>query len=118
MPIFKMEKLCNDCGRTFIITKADRAYFYKIRQPLPCRCKNCRNINRPQLWYVNKETGDLESVTVINDAGSITFLYRGKERTIDISAVGSRLYRSPGEAWKNYTQQISSQSSPPQMGNP
>ena len=50
----------------------------------------------------------MESVTVINDdSGSITFLFRGKERTIDISAVGSRLYRSPGEAWRNYIQQIS-----------
>ena len=98
-----MDRICNDCGKPFIITKADRAYCFKNRQPVPCRCKQCswRHKDAPQLWYVNKGTGELESVTVLHgDGENVVFLYRGKERCVGADVIGTRLFNSPGEARK------------------
>ena len=96
-----MDRICNDCGRPFIITKADRAYYFKNRQSILCRCKTCqwKHKDAPLLWYVNKDSGEVESVTVLHgDSESVYFLYRGRERSVNTEAIGSRLFRSYGEA--------------------
>ena len=98
-----MDRICNDCGKPYIITKAERAYYFKNRQPLPCRCKACQcaHRNAPLLWYVNKDSGELESVTLLHDDGvNIVFLYHGKQRQMDARVIGTRLFRFPGEARK------------------
>lgn len=99
-----MDWICNDCGKPFIITKSDRAYYYKNRKPIPCRCKACQRLhyNSPVLWYLNKDTGDLESVTLLRDDGTnIVILFHGEQRQMDSGIIGTRLYRTMKEALKS-----------------
>ena len=98
-----MDRICNDCGRPFIITKSDRAYCFKNRQPLPCRCRQChwRHKDAPQLWFVNRNSGELESVTVLHSDGeNLCILFHGLERKLNSDVIGSRLFRTPAEARK------------------
>ena len=99
-----MDRICNDCGKPFIISKGERAYFFKNRKPIPCRCKACQRLhyNSPMLWYLNKDTGDLESVTLLRDDGTnIVILFHGEQRQMDSGVIGYRLYRTMGGALKN-----------------
>ena len=58
--------------------------------------------NSPVLWYLNRDTGDLESVTLLHDDGTnILILFHGEQRRMDAGIIGTRLYRSLGEALKS-----------------
>ena len=94
-----MNRICNDCGSPFTISERDRRFYEQRKILLPCRCVRCRLIDRPQLWYVNRETLAVESVSVLEDAEKIKILYRGKAYTLDPSVLGTRLYRTQNEAW-------------------
>jgi len=53
------------------------------------------------LWYLNKDTGDLESVTLLRDDGTnIVILFHGEQRQMDSGIIGTRLYRTMKEALK------------------
>ena len=102
--MIQLDRICNDCGKPFIILKGERAYYFKNHMPIPCRCKACRKMhyNSPLLWYVNKGTGELESVTVLQDDGlNIMILFHGESRQMDTDVIGTRLFRSIGEALKS-----------------
>ena len=94
-----MDRICNDCGSPFIIDKANRAFYAKKKLPLPCRCFRCRKINRPQLWYVNKETLEVGSVSVLRNAERITILFHNKTCTFSRDVLGTRLFQTYNEAW-------------------
>ena len=94
-----MERTCNDCGSSFLISEASRRFHDKKRIPLPCRCPRCRRISRPQLWYVNGETLDVESVSVLQNAGTLRILYHNKAYVIDRDVLGKRLFLKYIEAW-------------------
>ena len=99
-----MDRICNDCGKSFIISKGERAYYFKNRKPLPCRCKACQKLryDSPVLWYLNKDTGELETVTLVHDDGvNIVILFHGLHRQMDSGVIGTRLYRTMGEALKS-----------------
>ena len=73
-----MDRICNDCGSPFIIDEVNRSFYEKRKIPLPCRCLPCRKIRRPQLWYVNRETLEIESVSWLRTSGKIRILYHGR----------------------------------------
>ena len=98
-----MDRICNDCGKPYILTKSERSYYFKKHLPVPCQCRACLKAhwNSPQLWYINNKTDELESVTVLhNDGENIVILYRGKQHQMDVNVVGKRLFQSINEARK------------------
>ncbi len=54
-----------------------------------------------QLWYRNKHTGMIESVSVTSVADNkFEIDYHGKQHELDLQAIGTRLYISPNELSK------------------
>ena len=94
-----MDRICNDCGSPFIIDNVNRSFYEKRKIPFPCRCLRCRKIRRPQLWYVNGETLEVESVSWLRDSGKIRILYHGKLYNLSRGTLGIRLFKTYDEAW-------------------